>query len=423
MTPLYTTHLQCRACRGDLTPVVDLGSLRLNAFPDTANGHLQLATAPLRLAVCRSCTLVQLSETVDQDRLYRHYWYRSSVNESMREELKSIVEDGMDRAGRDPKSQGTAVLDIGANDGTLLSYYPKAWWKIGIDPSENLQPSLRQHADTAYLDYFPTNRIFGARFDLITAIACCYDLEHPRRFFLAIRDHLLLSGRACVQFQDLRQQVACHAIDNVCHEHLEYYTLASLQRITLHAGLRMIDVETRKVNGGSLRVWLQPTEAPLSDRDREGMRRVWRQIAAEELDGYGPAEILHTLERFEARVTETIRQIHAALDPALEAGKTIDVYGASTKGNILLQILGIGPTEIRRAIDRDPLKTGRYTVTGIPIVDEAAPGDPAAIWLTPIWQFRTSVLERNQGFLSSGGMILFPLPSPEMVAMLGAVPI
>ena len=407
----------CRFCRRTLTPVLDLGNLALNAFPESPTGHLLVARAPLRLMVCPGCTLVQLGETVNPDLLYRQYWYRSSVNEMMRTELAQVVQDGIQRLPT-ATSRVCRVLDIGANDGTLLSYYPADWYKVGIDPSTNLQRDLARYADQALHAYFPTPQLIGESFDLITAIACCYDLENPFAFFCGIADLLHVDGYACVQFQDLRQQILSNAFDNICHEHLEYYTLISLQKITAKAGLILVDVERRAINGGSLRVWLRKRSmGRLPDRDLAGMQRVWRMIAEEEFAGYGGLEIQKTLQRFAENVARTKERIWATLQPVIDRGGVIDLYGASTKGNILLQVLGLGPEVIRQAIDRDAAKHERYTITGIPIVNEPAASlhPPAAVWLTPIWQFRSSVLERNQDYLSAGGTILFPLPVPELV--------
>lgn len=410
-----TQHHLCRACRGNLHEAFSLGNLKLNAFPDTPTGHLQLASAPLRVMVCENCTLVQLGETVEPDVLYRQYWYRSSVNEMMRKELANIALDGLMRT-----LHARRVLDIGANDGTLLGCYPKMDRKVGIDPAVNLQGQLAQHAE-AICGYFPKAAddflAPGEQFDLITAIACAYDLEEPLKFFQGIARRLAPGGRACVQFQDLQQQIQSNAWDNICHEHLEYYSLTSLNFLCIQAGLRLIDVVPRAINGGSLRVWLAPLLEAVKREDLEGQRRVFDHLKYEAMDGYGQGDIFPVVRDFGKQVQRTTQQIRAAVQQVHDQGGEVDLYGASTKGNILLQVAGLGPEQIRQAIDRDPTKDGRYTVTGIPIGDEEATkdGPPAMARLIPIWQFRPSVLERNQAYLARGGSLIFPLPRVEIV--------
>jgi hypothetical protein len=124
----------------------------------------------------------------------------------------------------------------------------------------------------------------------------------------------------------------------------------------------------------------------------------------------------HAFDRFRLRVGTAVTQIRAALQPAFDQGLVVDVMGASTKGNITLQVLGLGPDQIRQAIDRSPAKEGFHTITGIPIVGEAgARREPADLWLANIWQFRESVLRRERWYLAQGGSILFPLPQVEVV--------
>jgi hypothetical protein len=129
---------------------------------------------------------------------------------------------------------------------------------------------------------------------------------------------------------------------------------------------------------------------------------------------------LAAFHRFRGRVDQVKTQVSAVLETAQEQGCLVDVYGASTKGNILLQVLGVGPAQVRQAIDRSPEKVGRYTITGIPIVsEETARIEPADLWLCPIWQFKDYMLQRERWYLEQGGVILFPLPHVEVVRMRG----
>jgi len=418
--PELYLHFTCRVCRAPLIEVLTLGDLRLNAFPQTLAEMEKTLRVPIILCVCTGCGLAQLDRTVPPDWMYRTYWYRSSVNELMRQELQGIVQDICTRV-----SLTTAdwVLDIGANDGTLLSYY-KGWGepkdtqprRTAVEPANNLQDRLQSHAEEVIHDYFPTKSIrLHHAYKVITAIAVCYDLEDPRGFFQAIANILHREGLCVVQFQDFGQQLRCAAFDTLCHEHLEYYTLHSLTSIVHQAGLMVVDVKPTPINGGSLRVYLQRT------KERAISPSVQQQLDVETRLGLdtptlriGRIAAFHTFAR---RVATAQQQIWATLQAATLTSRVVDVYGASTKGNILLQVLNLGPRQVRQAIDRDPLKCGHYTITGIPIVgEEQAKVEPADLWLIPVWQFRESALQREAWYLEQGGRMIFPLPVVEIVA-------
>ena len=404
----------CRACGEPIQPFLDLGPLRLNAFPATLEAVDAVPQVPLTLCGCVGCGLVQLDRTVPPDRLYREYWYRSGVNESMVAELQAIVEEACDLAR---PARGASVLDIGANDGTLLAHYKvvdPSLRRYANEPAANLLQRLNAHAEVIDTEYFPS-RMDGAPYQIITAVAVCYDLGDPTAFFQAIHDQLAPYGVAIVQFQDFGQQLSAAAFDNCVHEHLEYYTLWSLSYILRQTGLSIQRVQRRAINGGSLRVILRrqedqfPAEASVAVQlIREGEQ----SLDTPTLRRGNPV----AFQRFHDQVQRVQTQIRTVLEQVREAGQILDIYGGSTKGNITLQILGIGPTEARQAIDRSAEKHGRYTITGIPIVSEkVARAKPADVWFCPIWQFKAGVLKREADFLRGGGTIIFPLPGVEIV--------
>lgn len=409
--PAILIHKLCRVCRGELMSVLPLGDLRLNAFPANRWEIDKIPQVPLNLMACTQCGLVQLDRTVPPDWMYREYWYRSGVNEMMVRELHDIVRDAMTRVDL---AWGDVVVDIGANDGTLLSHYPHGITRIAWEPALNLRERLTPHAEVIIADYFPVSVDEIRKAMIITAVACAYDVEDPLAFFTAIQGLLHPQGIAIVQFQDFGQQLASTAFDNICHEHLEYYTLWSLSQIVGQVGLIVTDVTTTPINGGSLRVVLQHVDQGTVTQ------RVHDQLLKEHNQGLGPP--LHTggqrlaFERFRQQASTIIDQIHAVIHQLRLDSRVLDIYGASTKGNILLQVLGIDHTIARQAIDRSPEKYGLHTITGIPIVAETrARIEPADVWLSPIWQFRQSVLAREAWYLEGGGTIVFPLPQVDVV--------
>lgn len=411
-----TYRTTCRACVGPLEPVLSLGDLRLNAFPATQQELAAVPTVPHILTVCLRCGLCQLAYTIPPDWAYREYWYRSSVNESMVAELQQIVKEA---AAQVSLSAQDYVLDIGSNDGTLLAVYktlPYAPITVGVEPAYNLKDALAQHADIVINDYFPTPALdnLRGRCKVITAIAMAYDVEDPCAFFTAIKALLAPDGVAVVQFQDLEQQLRCCAYDNVVPEHLLYYTLSSLQPILAVAGLQVRRVLTTPINGGSLRVTIGHLSKQGSDRS------VAQQLDREEKAGLSTFAIqsgdLLAFERFRRRVETTCTQIKAVLDQARDVGRVVDWLGASTKSNVTMQVLGVGPQQMRQCIDRNVEKHGRLTLTGIPIVsEEVGRQNPADAMLVGIWQFRDFVLQREQAYLKAGGRLIFPLPNVEIV--------
>jgi len=391
----------CRACGGRIDSVLNLGMLALSNFPRPQDPPA--ATAPLDLCQCQACGLVQLRHTIAPDVLFRQYWYRSGINETMRAELQSIVTQARTIV---PVAAGDVVVDVGANDGTLLRAYPPDVLTIAFEPALNLNEALHHHAHLVVADYFPQGlaqlESLRGRVKILSSIACFYDLDDPGAFVAAVAEILAPEGVWIVQFQDLHQMLQATAFDNVVHEHLVYYSLRSFERLIAPYGLRVTHAERRAINGGSYRLLVQHNTAGPRDATVAALRQTEQGC-----------EHWLTLERFAWRVGEARTQIHGAL--AAVPG-TIDLYGASTKGNVLLQYCGLDGTLIRQAWERDPEKVGRQTITGIPIVSEATGrADPPDLILVGIWQFREAVLRREAAYLEAGGRILFPLPVVDLV--------
>ena len=408
-----TAERSCRTCHGPLRPILDLGSLTLPVFLEP--GDPPGLRAPLDLCVCDECRLVQLRHTVAPDLLYRQYWYRSGINETMRAELDSIVEVGLREVSVYPQD---LVVDVGANDGYLLRQYPahRAHWaatRIAFEPARNLQDACSKACEVLIPHYFPpaaadVERMPGVagRVKILTSIAMFYDLDEPALFVRAVDRLLADEGVWILQFQDLAQMIAATAIDNICHEHLTYWSLAAfcwfLDRCS--ADLQVTHVERSAINGGSLRIHIRRRVYPVD-------RTVDDLLLAEEAHiGW------QALERFAWMATAVRQQITGVVGQALTDGKTIDLYGASTKANTLLQYCGFTGTSIRQAWERNPEKIGRRTGTGIPIVtEEGGRADPQDLLLAGIWQFRESVVAREAQFLEAGGAIVFPLPEVDVV--------
>jgi NDP-4-keto-2,6-dideoxyhexose 3-C-methyltransferase len=387
---LYRTITACRACGGtDLTTVLDLGNLCVSDFPTQAG---EPERAPLELVVCLDCSLVQLRHTVDRDRLYKgQYWYRSSVNPSMVAALRDVVDDACSRVKLLP---GDKVLDIGANDGTLLRFYPQHVYREGFEPS-NLGKEAEEGNDAIFPDYFPPVWTPPRLYSIITSIACFYDLDDPGAFVQGIKRFLHPDGIWVCQFQDLERMLACNGVDNICHEHLTYWSVGAFERLLARYGLEVRDVSHNTVNGGSVRYVVghgQAAELPAS-KTLGSVASLWA--------------FARQSEQLRAETVSLLRRLR-------EQGKAVYGMGASTKANTLLQYYGIGPELITAFGERSPEKWGRQTVTGIPILSEreVLEARPDYLWIGP-WHFLDNFRERYAAEFD--GQWITPLPELAVV--------
>ena len=385
----------CRACGSTrLETVLDLGNLCVSDFIGPCQTEDE-DRAPLELMVCDDCSLVQLRHTVDRDRLYRDYWYHSGTNESMVAALRDVAEDACRRVELTP---GDAALDIGANDGTMLRMFPKGIRRIGFEPSDIFSKGLSwmRTGDTWCPTYFPPNEewlmesICPSKPRIITSIAMFYDVDDPNAFVEAIKNWLHPDGVWVVQFQDLHAMLACNGFDNICHEHLTYWGQYALYDLVARHGLRVVDVSHNRTNGGSVRYivkhdqWDPPRPEPKHSTQFGYQLRNFRREA----------------ERLKEATLLMLTEWKAQ-------GKTVYGYGASTKGNTLLQYYGIGPELLPAIADRNPDKWGRLTVgTHIPIISEEEMRErrPDYLFALP-WHFIDSFTKRENA------TFIVPLPS------------
>lgn len=403
MTTDFYHERDCRVCSGSLETILHLGDLHPSNFLQPH--EVPLPPTPFDLCACEACQMVQLRHTVDPDLMFRKYWYLSGINESMRRELTDVM---VSAAARVPLQPYDLVIDVGANDGTLLKNYAKDIIKIAFEPALNLHETLRPHTNMLVSDYFPRglsqlDNIDG-KVKILTSIACFYDLDEPGLFVEAVKRLLAPDGVWVVQFQDWDQMQKASAFDNICMEHLCYYSLGSFARLIAPFGLRVVDAERRAINGGSYRLYV------MHDTHMQLMR------VGELAVGEEGCEDWDTFSQFAWRCTEAKKQIQAITQPKRHRG-IVDVYGASTKFNTLAQWCGLDSTIIRQAWERSPDKVGLRTVgTNIPIVSETtgrvAPPDGL---LVGIWQFRDTVIARERQFLEQGGAMIFPLPEVDIV--------
>lgn len=414
ITPFWEIN-SCRSCGSKrLTEILNFGNVYVSSFLESGEEGFK---APLELVLCEECKLLQLRYTVNPELLYRKYWYKSSVNETMKLHLENLVAKTLEYVKLKPWD---VVVDIGANDGTLLRFLPENVTRIGFEPAFNLRREARKGGNIIISDFFSSEKYkewMGGdesmvKPKIIFCIAMFYDLDNPNKFLEDVKQILAEDGIFIIEQRYLPKMLEQNDIGNICHEHLEYYSLLSLKPLLERHGLEIFGTETNLVNGGSFRVYVKHKGASMFS-SRETKDRLLSLMYCEYSFGLdGKKAYLD----FATTVESVKHEVHNFVKLKHKEGKIIHVYGASTKGNTILQYFGLDNTLIEAAAERDPRKYGKRTVgTHIPIVSEEESRRRADYYLVLIWHFREAVIKREQKFLESGGKLIFPLPKFEVV--------
>lgn len=410
----------CRVCgSGALTNVINLGEQYLQgAFVKPDDLPPPFRKIPTSLVRCdpmndeKACGLLQMEYTVPPAILYSTYWYRSGTNNTMRNHLGGIVKDAMQMVGK----TGARVLDIGCNDGTLLSKYPPDFAKFGIDPSNVVYEGEKSDVEVIQ-DTFPSQELEksleGIPCDIITSIAMFYDLEDPIDFAKNIKKILAPEGIWIFEMSYMPTMLEKCSYDTICHEHLEYYSLAVIEYIVQKAGLKICNAVLNDSNGGSIRCFATH-ETTFSHKNDQFLHNL-HALRQKEFDL--ALETDKPYRNFQERINIHREELNTLLKQLRNKGKKIHVYGASTKGNTILQWCGIDQRIIDVAAERNPVKYGASTLgTDIPIVSEidSRQAEPDYYLVLP-WHFKIEILEREKDMLAKGVGFIFPLPTIEIV--------
>ena len=412
--PPITERKTCRVCYSDrLTPVFSLGDLYVSNFIAKEDMHKQVK-APLELIFCEHCTLLQLRHTAPQELLYSgFYWYRSGVTETMKKALRDITEKVEKKV---KLSSGDIVLDIGSNDGTLLrTYTVPGLVTVGVEPAKNLADEGWKGLTHFVNDFWTIGNyntaMNGKRARVITAIGMFYDMEDPNQFIADIATALRDDGVFIAQLMCLKNMIDTNDVGNICHEHLEFYSFASLEYLFNKNGLEIYDVEINSINGGSYRVFARRRDGAVV-QTADARARV-EAVRHSEKD-------LNSIEAFLAfkvRLEDNKQKCVAFIHDARARGKKVWVYGASTKGNTILQYYGLSGNEIEAASERSPEKWGKYTVGSmIKCVseDEARKANPDYFLVLP-YAFFDEMYAREADWRAKGGQFIVPLPEFRVV--------
>ncbi len=407
----------CRVCGSpSLTPVIDLGPQYLQgSFVKPGKEMPSHRKINCSLVRCNpqvdenACGLLQMEHSVPPEILYAAYWYRSGTNSTMRNHLKEIVDSVLSLIKK-PKSN---VLDIGCNDGTLLDYYPTDFNRFGCDPSDVAQEVKNA---TVVQDIFPSAELFKAigdkKMDIITSIAMFYDLESPVDFVKSIKKLLSPEGIWIFEMSYMPQMLAMDSYDTICHEHLEFYSLAVLEKIAAMADMKIFKISFNDINGGSIRCYATHKESSLyfNTENYKLLNDIRQKEFDLELDTDKP------YVAFQYRIEKVKNDLHDLLVQLKNEGKRVHIYGASTKGNTILQWCDINNMLVEYAAERNPDKYGARTLgTNIPIISEAESRamNPDYYLVLP-WHFKKEFLEREKDALDKGTGFIFPIPTIDI---------
>jgi NDP-4-keto-2,6-dideoxyhexose 3-C-methyltransferase len=403
---------QCRSCKGEiLHEFLNLGDQYLSDF---RKDNSKPSKYPLVAVLCDRCKLVQLKHTTPQEEMYHdRYGFKSGINEKIKEDLDSVVLHAFQYVN-DPQSW----LDIASNDGSLLSFVPQNVYRTGIDPVSFLCKEAWQHADRIVNGYFSLNYFTNydgphgearyERFDVITSISCFYDMPDPSQFVLEVKQLLNKQGVWIIQQNYLLTTLQLSAVDNFCHEHLEYYTLKSLEHLLDRYDLQVIEVTTSMINGGSIRTVVAHKDAYPVDES------VGKQRHIEYLHG---VEMLVTYQMFAEDIGMELNKLRRLVSHLKNQDKTIAILAASTRGATIWQSAELDHELIEYAVERNPAKVGRnFSAIGIPIISEKEflKRMPDYAVIGP-WFFSQQIASRSEGYIKQGGHLIIPLPEVKVI--------
>lgn len=401
-----------------------LGELYVSDFlkPDESPRH---PPVEMKALLDLNTGAVRLKESAPLNTMYGKYWYRSGINQTMKTELNDIVQSIV-KVRPQLLSYGGIWLDIACNDGTLLSFVPPNMKRVGIDPADDTyKQESEKHADCIIQDFFSKEAWGKTPFrddkaTIVTSIAMFYDLENPGKFIDDIHAILDDNGIWVLQLSYTPLMLDQLAFDNFCHEHIYYYSLFNLKALLSDHGFKIMDCQLNDINGGSFRVYAMKKEANERSFGTTPYRDVCRTrvSALLEYEDLKQLDCESTWRDFFNRINELKQTTVGFIKQAKSEGKTVWGYGASTKGNTLLQYFGLDNTLIDGIAERSPYKYGLKTVgTNIPIYSEEdmRKAKPDYLLILP-WHFIDEFISREWDYLRQGGKFIVPCPKFEIIA-------
>jgi hypothetical protein len=410
MTPIK----HCRSCDStNIKVVFDLGEQVLTGVFQSESLE-DISSGPVALVACDECRLVQMQYSYPLDEMYNDgYGYQSGLTSFMSQHLKGVLSFATDQI---TLKKDEYVLDIGCNDGTLLNHYPENLYNlIGIDPVAKKYLERYPKDAKVVTEFFSKESYFSVasnKAKIVTSISMFYDLEDPVGFAKSIASVLAEDGVWVFEQSYLPAMLRTNSYDTICQEHVEYYSLASIQYILQQAGMAIVDASQNEVNGGSIRLAAVHKDSVLAGKISPEASWLIEQEKTHDIFSNQP------WEDFQKNVDRQKLDLVKLLTELKNAGKTVIGYGASTKGNVILQYCGIGPDLLSLIGDITPSKDGVFTPgTKIPVIsmEKAKAMNPDYFLVLP-WGFRSDILLREKDTMSNGTKFIFPLPYVEIVS-------
>ena len=397
---------KCRNCKGrKIYPLFSLGNMPFTGkFPKK---NQKIPKGFINLIICKRCNLVQLDRNFSSNYLYaNNYGYSTGINYTMTNHVKKTVE--LLKSMTKLKSND-AVLDIASNDGTLLNFYGKDFIKVGIDPLVNKYFKYYKKINYKVSDFFSAKEIIKKtknKFKIITALAVFYDAKDPNQFLKDVDRLLQKNGVFLLEQADLLSMLKFKMFDTICHEHLYYYSTKVIIEMVSKNNLRVFDIKKNKINGGRTQYFISKKDSKYNI-NYDSINRTLREEKKHKLENK------KTFVDFFRKINQLKLKTQRNLNSIILKGKKIHGYGASTKGNVLLQYFNLDKKYIEFIADRNPKKFNHYTPgTKIKIISEKRSRNlgPDYYFVLP-WHFKKEILKRENKMRKKGSKFIFPLPN------------
>jgi SAM-dependent methyltransferase len=404
--------------------LIELGSFYVSNFIENSEDSEAYTKYPLDLYLDSSIGAPRLPSGLiaPPNVMWGNYWYRSGTNETMTKHLGSVVNEIISRI----KTEKDDIwLDIACNDGTLLRQVPDSYIKAGIDPCEDSYYEESSKYAKVVKDYFSKKAWdklgFGIqkKAKIITCISMFYDLDDPHNFINDIHDILDPNGLLVLQMSYTPLMIQQMAFDNICHEHVYYYSLSSLTKLFEAHDFTIVDANLNDCNGGSVRLYLTKKT---SNQEFFGTKQFiqvcsFRKNAILSLEEKIDISNIDTWKKFSYDLEKLKQQVLDFFKQAKKENKVVYGYGASTKGNTLLQYFGLSNKDIIGIAERSPHKYGKKTIgSEIPIIseEEMREVNPDYLFVLP-WHFIDEFILRESEWLKNGGCFVVPCPEFKLI--------
>lgn len=367
--------------------------------------------APINLSICKKCKLVQLKDRYNLKYMYGpDYGYRTGINKTMSLHVKKITKILSKKVNL---KKNDFVLDIASNDGTLLNYYNRNIKTFGIDPVLDKYKLYYKNIDYKKNDFFNKNAIKSKtknKFKIITALSVFYDLNNPNKFLKDVHDILDENGLFLLEFADLASLIKLNMFDTICHEHAEYYSTKVLTKMFEKNDLRLLQINKNDINGASKQFLLSKKNSKFKSNNKN-IINILKEEKLLKLDDP------KMYSKFFTKIKKIGKELKTFLDRQIKKNKVIHGYGASTKGNTLLQFFKIGQRQISFISDRNPDKYGLKTPgTNITIISEKKSRSlKPDFYLVLPWHFKKEILKREIKIRKKGTRFIFPLPKLTII--------